>query len=104
MTALYPYSAEGSARTNLNDLIQPLANLSEQIARQDLERMRFGFAQAPVEGFGLVAEHIAGLFGFAATGFADSDRKWIVSVIGGSCHWQADHQRGFFVENAWRKH
>jgi hypothetical protein len=95
----------------LNDLIQPGAGLGEAGVTESLERMRRGAAQAPIEGFWLVAEHITGLIRPAPPCRCDRHGKpfllfyfWIVDVIFGRGHRQTDHQRCAGIEQARRQH
>src|SRR5450759_4164583 len=66
--------------------------------------MGFGAAQSPVEGLGLVTEHIAGLACLAPLGLPDCHGKRVVGVVFRRGHGQPDDQRSFRVEDARREY
>jgi len=90
--------------TQLNDLIEPFADLRKQGIGHGSERMCLGLAQAPVERLGLVAKHVAGLRWFTTWCFSHRHGKRIVRIIFRCRHGQADDQRGLLVEDARREH
>jgi hypothetical protein len=90
--------------TDLDDLIKSLANLHKQGIRQYPEWMCLGLAQPPIEGLGLVAEHVAGLPGLASRCFSHRNRKGVVRVVSCCGHRQPDNERSFFVKDARRKY
>lgn len=51
-----------------------------------------------------MAEHVTRLARLFAGGLAYGDGEGIVRVVLGCCHGQADDERGFLVEDAWRQH
>src|SRR5450759_2557147 len=66
--------------------------------------MGFGAAQSPVEGLGLVTEHIAGLACLAPLGLSGCHCKRVVGVVFRRGHGQPGHQRSFRVEDARREY
>src|ERR1017187_4000831 len=88
----------------MNDLIQALTHLRKQAIRQRPERVGFGATQTPVEGLGLVTEHIAGLPRPASLDLPDCHGKRVVGVVFHRGHGQSDDQRSFRVEDARREY
>ena len=77
---------------DLNNLIQPFANLHEQGIGQRAHRMRLGLAQAPIERLGLVTKHVAGLPGLAARCLPYCNRKRIIRIVFRAGHRQPDNE------------
>ena len=83
----------------LNNLIQHKADFSKQGIGQAFQRVSRCLADAPVEGLGLVAQHIAGFPRLGSLGNADRNRKRVVGIVFRRGHRQADNQRRACVES-----
>jgi len=46
----------------------------------------------------------SGFTGFATSGISSHNREWIVRIVFGGRHRQADNQRGFIVKGARGQH